>query len=89
MFNSKNHEVTPLKPTCLLEYLPVLLDVPPVIVSPSENVPCTFDTITTPCETVPPELYALEPEVSIEVVPSVSNNSKVVDVKVSKSYERH
>jgi hypothetical protein len=34
----------------------VLLDVPPVIVSPVAKVPCTFDTITTPCAAAPPEV---------------------------------
>ena len=52
----KSCEVTPLKPTASAWITAVLLDVPPVIVSPVAKVPCTFDTITTACAAAPPEV---------------------------------
>jgi hypothetical protein len=53
----------------------VLLEVPPVIVSPVLKVPCTFETTTTPCVAV----AEVNPVTLTAVVPSVSYNSKVVE----------
>ena len=51
-----SNAVTPFKPTASAWITAVLLDVPPVIVSPATKSPCTFDTTTTPCAAVPPEV---------------------------------
>ena len=56
----------------------VLLDEPPVIVSPALNVPLTLDITTTPCEIVGGVLY----EVTLTgVVPFDWNNWKVFVVE--------
>ena len=54
--DEKSFEVTPFNPAASAWITAVLLDVPPVIVSPAAKVPCTFDTITTPCAAAPPEV---------------------------------
>ena len=46
--------VAPLRPITSDCITAVLLEEPPVIVSPARKPPCTFETITTPCADVPP-----------------------------------
>ena len=51
----------------------MLLEVPPVIVSPGINAPFTLEQITTPCNTLPEDEYEV---IFVAVVPSLSYNSK-------------
>ena len=54
----------------------MLLEVPPVIVSPGVNVPFTFEQTTTPCKIFPAEVNDV---IFVGVVPSASNNSNVFE----------
>ena len=74
---SNSKEVTPLKPILSAWIVPALFDESPVSVSPAEKVPCTFDTTTVVWEAVG------LPDCAVtfnDVVPSLSNNSKVFAV---------